>query len=272
MKPKVELGQDNLKCILKDSELLEYGRQQARALSDIDRAEDELKTFTTSIKNRIAVCEATIKAISEKIRNGYEFRFVSISIMTDYDAGLVTFRRADTDEIFSQRPLNAEERQFVLDFKADVGGPVDKTEEHPGGEDLPAPSAEAKVEKPEARVIFVNELFLDTQVKPSYSGASIAHKVSVVAKPFKYDDKRWVCTGSEADAKGDHCNCYQLVPRAEYTGEIRTYSLPEGRQYEEYYESLRNDPTGFYNGMAVKWGKKDCVLVGPEVTFTAGEQ
>jgi cellobiose-specific phosphotransferase system component IIB len=118
--PKIETSQDNLRCVLKDSELLELGRQQARALSDIEAAEEELKSFSTGIKNRVALSEATIKSVSKKIREGYEFRYVATTVTTDYAAGLVTFVRNDTGETYSQRPLNNEERQFKMDLEADM--------------------------------------------------------------------------------------------------------------------------------------------------------
>ncbi len=118
--PKVDHGQDNLKCILTDQELLELGRQQARALSDIEAADEELKSFSTGIKNRIALSEAAVKGFSKKIREGYEFRYVPTTVTTDYEAGLVTFVRDDTSEVISQRPLNSGERQFIMDLRADL--------------------------------------------------------------------------------------------------------------------------------------------------------
>ena len=120
MESKIVDGRDNLKCILTDAELLDYARKQAQALSDTKKAEDDLKSFQTAIKNKIAVFEATINDVSEKIRSGYEFRFVDTMVETNYDAGFVRFVRLDTGEIYSQRPLNTEERQFILEFKADT--------------------------------------------------------------------------------------------------------------------------------------------------------
>jgi uncharacterized FlaG/YvyC family protein len=102
---------------LTDAEVLEYGKRQARALSDMEAAMDELRSFQTEIKNRCAKIQADINSLSERIRNGYEFRYVETTIKTDYANALVSFVRDDTGEIFSQRPLNKEERQFILDFQ-----------------------------------------------------------------------------------------------------------------------------------------------------------
>ncbi|MBA7709374.1 hypothetical protein ES703_118291 [subsurface metagenome] len=60
-----------------------------------------------------------------------------------------------------------------------------------------------------------------------------------------------------------------MLAREEFTGEVRTYLAPDGQESEEYYESLRSDPLGFYHGMLVKRGKTDYVLVGPPITFVA---
>ncbi len=87
-----------------------------------ERVNDELKAFATAIKDKKTVSEAAIKAVSEKICNGYGFRFVPATITTGYDSGLVTFCSDDTGEVYHQRPLNTEERQFVMDLKADYNG------------------------------------------------------------------------------------------------------------------------------------------------------
>ena len=115
-----------------------------------------------------------------------------------------------------------------------------------------------------AKTICVEKAFLEKSVKPSCSCQGISEKGSEVTKPFDYDGKKWICTGND----GKSYQCYQLLGASEWNGETRTYSVPKGRDYDEYYESLRNDPNGFYHGMLVNWGKSQCVLVGPETVFT----
>lgn len=128
MNPSVKKAQDNLRCELTDEELLEYGRAQAKALSDLGKAEDELAAYKTAHKNKVAVLEANIHDISEKIRNGYEFRFVPTEIHTDYEEEIVQFVRMDTGEIYKTRPLNQEERQFKLEFNKDTEGEVEEND------------------------------------------------------------------------------------------------------------------------------------------------
>jgi hypothetical protein len=117
----------------------------------------------------------------------------------------------------------------------------------------------------EPKIFTVEADFIKHRVEASYSGDSIAKKTPKVKKPFTYNGSLWIYTVGD----GSEYRCYALMPWAGYTGEIRTYTVPEGREHEEYYQSLRHDPNGFYNGMIVKWGKEDYVLVGPEVIFKA---
>jgi len=117
MENKTDKGQDNLRCNLTDEELLAYGKRQAQLLSDRAKADDELDAFKSGIKNRLAVIDGEVNGISEKIRNGYEFRFVPTTIVTDWGADLVRFFRDDTGVEYSTRPLNAEQRQLKLEMQ-----------------------------------------------------------------------------------------------------------------------------------------------------------
>jgi len=120
METKTEKGQDNLRCVLTDEELLVYGKRQAQLLSDRAKAEDELDAFKSGIKNRLAIVDAEVNSLSERIRNGYEFRFVPITIITDWDKETVKRVRDDTGEIYGGRVLNADERQAKMDLTVDM--------------------------------------------------------------------------------------------------------------------------------------------------------
>lgn len=119
MKVQVVPGQDNLKCILTDEEVLNYGKKQAKTLSDLQREDEELASFKTAYKNKVTMLQSTVNILSEKIRNGYEFRMVETEIHTDFDNNMVRFYRKDTGECYATRTLNAEERQQKLNFQAE---------------------------------------------------------------------------------------------------------------------------------------------------------
>ena len=59
---------------------------------------------------------------------------------------------------------------------------------------------------------------------------------------------------------------YRLVEARFFEGEAVTYT-----EKTRDSEAARNDPLGFYHGMAVMHGGKPCVLVGPCAEFVAGE-
>jgi sialic acid synthase SpsE len=118
--PKVEHQQENLKCVLTQEDLVKLGQTQAAALQEQSKNDDDFRTMQTAYKNKQATLTATIKEVSEKIRNGYEFRFIPVTVTTDYEGNLVSFTRDDTGVLYSQRILNTAEKQFKMDLQADL--------------------------------------------------------------------------------------------------------------------------------------------------------
>jgi len=100
------------------------------------------------------------------------------------------------------------------------------------------------------------------KIEGSYSADRISEGTAV-RKPAAVEGKLYVATGSSMGK----VEAYQLVPGEEFTDVVRTYKIPKGREYDEYYESLRNDPNGFYHGMLVKRGAHEYALVGPPIIF-----
>ena len=91
----------------------------------------------------------------------------------------------------------------------------------------------------------------------SYSGDKIPN--GRVRKPFKHDGDLWIAGGGGV-ADGGPREAYKLVPKSEYEGETTTYG-------EADFDARRESGRGFYDGMVVKRGKNDWVLVGPPRTF-----
>ncbi len=107
------------------------------------------------------------------------------------------------------------------------------------------------------------------KIHASYSADRISEG-QPVRKPFEFEGKLYTSVGNVTEPGIESREeAYQLLAREEFTGEVRTYLAPDGQESEEYYESLRSDPLGFYHGMLVKRGKTDYVLVGPPITFVA---
>lgn len=125
---------------------------------------------------------------------------------------------------------------------------------------------EEKAPPPTPVMIDENTVLVDQEtfakIDASYSADRISEGTAV-KRPVGFEDKLYVATSGGMGK----VEAYQLVPREGFSGEVRTYKVPAGREGEEYYESLRNDPNGFYHGMRVKRGQVEHVLVGPPVTF-----
>jgi len=120
LEPLVTREKDSLRCELTTDERVDYGSRQATLLLELSACEDELNTFKATMKSRVAEKEAELKRISENIRNGYVFRQVDIEKKIDFAAEWVTYTRTDTGEIYHQRAMRADERQFALDATQDI--------------------------------------------------------------------------------------------------------------------------------------------------------
>jgi hypothetical protein len=106
----------------------------------------------------------------------------------------------------------------------------------------------------------------------SYSADRIA-SAEPVRKPFRHDGALWVCTsitgsGLSGSGRAEH-EAYRLVPERLFAGPPTTYAAKTGTG--EAAEAARNDPSGFYHGIAVKHGPETFVLCGPPVRFVAEE-
>ncbi len=107
-------------------------------------------------------------------------------------------------------------------------------------------------------------------INASYSGDRIPE--GKIREPFHFLGKKYISVrGFSKGEEYQEEECYQVVERKDFHGLERTYKLPPGRGHEEYYESLRQDPNGFYHGMVVAFRGKEYVLNGPELKFYSGE-
>ncbi len=109
-------------------------------------------------------------------------------------------------------------------------------------------------------------------ISESYSADRIASG-QPVRKPFQHDGALWICTsitGSALASSGstEH-EAYRLVPGRMFTGTSATYGTRTGTS--ETAEAARNDPNGFYHGVAVKHGREVFVLCGPPLRFVPEE-
>jgi hypothetical protein len=81
-------------------------------------------------------------------------------------------------------------------------------------------------------------------------------------KPFEWKGSLWVCVGQSHDS----AEAYRLTHPQTFHGTALTY-----RDKTADGEAARNDPDGFYHGMAVKHAGTTFVLSGPPALLVAGE-
>jgi len=110
------------------------------------------------------------------------------------------------------------------------------------------------------------------ELDESYS-ADLIGMGQPLRKPFRHDGGLWICTsitGSGLTESGstEH-EAYRIVPVAMFEGVPTTYNERTGTA--EAADAARNDPNGFYHGMAVKHGRDTFVLTGPAMRFVAQE-
>lgn len=125
---------------------------------------------------------------------------------------------------------------------------------------------------PERELCSVPAVRLDERgdINRSYSADLIATS-GRVRKPFPHLGQFWVCTsisGSSLTRSGysEH-EAYRLAPERAFVGVPTSYGARTGTA--EASEAARNDPYGFYNGIAVKHGSEAFVMSGPPRRFIA---
>ncbi len=100
----------------------------------------------------------------------------------------------------------------------------------------------------------------------SYSADTIAI-ASRIRKPFRFQNRLWVGVGLYGHHPACILKAYQIMKKEQFLGESTTYDIKICDS-----KSARQDPDGFYHGMAVKYGGRSYILVGPPVEFVAGKQ
>lgn len=104
------------------------------------------------------------------------------------------------------------------------------------------------------------------KVEASYSADRIAIS-GTVKKPVLHGGALWVCVGTSGTRDKRVQKVYQLQLLRDFRGDPTTYFEKSGywREGDLYPgDFARNDPNGFYHGMAVKSGGEKYVMVGPE--------
>lgn len=103
-----------LKCILTEDEKKEAAACLVEAMNEKTCKEDELASIKNQFKGEISRLEAEINAKANLVRDGYEFRPVSVRETKDFTLGTLVAIRMDTYEAVKSRKLSETEMQRKL--------------------------------------------------------------------------------------------------------------------------------------------------------------
>lgn len=118
------LTEDFLRCQFSDAEMLELGKQMARAANQKRELESRKAEVTKRLGAEIAEKDTELGKLTERVSQGYEYRNIECGIWFDCPRpGVATTFRLDTMEPISERRMSDSELQSALDF---AGGPAEE--------------------------------------------------------------------------------------------------------------------------------------------------
>ncbi len=103
-----------LKCILTDEEKHIIASELVQRMEERKRKEDELKSIQSQFKGELSRLDAEIDAKAGLVRDGYQFRDVTVLETKNFDTESFTLTRIDTGEVIEDRRLTPTEMQRNL--------------------------------------------------------------------------------------------------------------------------------------------------------------
>lgn len=103
-----------LPCNLTEPEVLQYGRDIARAHSDKDRIENEFDSVKADYKGKISEQDSIIAKLSPRVHSGIETRDVECTEVKNRTKATVQIKRNDTNDVIESRPMREDEKQMQI--------------------------------------------------------------------------------------------------------------------------------------------------------------
>ena len=103
-----------LAVVLTEQEVLQYGRDCARAQADRDRIISEAKSVAKDYAAQVSEQDAIIAKLSPRINSGKETRDIMCYQVSNWNTARVMVSRSDTGEVIEDRPMREEEKQREL--------------------------------------------------------------------------------------------------------------------------------------------------------------
>lgn len=103
-----------IKYVFTTTERANIADEMAEAVAEAERLKDELKSVQADYKARIQVQEATARANSQRLKNGYEYREMDCPVEYSARTRTATLYHPETGEIIRTRTMSEDELQLKL--------------------------------------------------------------------------------------------------------------------------------------------------------------
>ncbi len=120
-----------LTCLLTAKERLARGADMGRAIHDWESTNEEKKTVTKDLGDRIKEHEANMKRLSRIVRTGKEEREVEVEWRPFAESETMRLIRLDTGEEVQSRPMTREEKDLFRQQPLPLNEPVQPTTRAP---------------------------------------------------------------------------------------------------------------------------------------------
>lgn len=116
LEPKIVKISEELSCELNEVEWTNAARELADAHKEVAHQEQRKKDITKELSHDVGIAKAKESKLADVVATRRELREVTVEVKYDYDLGVVTRTRTDTDEVISTRDMTDQERQAELEF------------------------------------------------------------------------------------------------------------------------------------------------------------
>lgn len=118
--PKIEKVTEELSCELNQVEWDNRAREMAEAQEKAEAEEQRKKDVTKQLNADVAVAKNKVSKFANIVATRREQRDVIVEVKYDYEKGMVTKIRTDTNETIHSREMTTTERQGGLfDYEAE---------------------------------------------------------------------------------------------------------------------------------------------------------
>lgn len=114
LEPKVVKDKMELSCDLNDVEWQNRARELAEAHKAVEEQNQRKKDVMAELNADIKLAATKESKLANIVATRREQREVVVETVHDYESGIITTRRTDTDEVIGRREMTTNERQQGL--------------------------------------------------------------------------------------------------------------------------------------------------------------